>query len=112
MVEMKRRIGKLDMTNAGFIYLMFSIKHQAYKIGISIYPGVRLKDIAREYGDPDLTLLRSVAVTNMLKVEGYLHSYFKKKRIVDEWFTLSEKDIELFDDLTSELKNKYPTGDY
>ena len=70
-----------------------------YKIGKSLYPEKRLSEINNKI--PGKTILILVKETDYgYKLENELHRLFKDKKIKDEWFNLSNDDIE-------KLKNDY-----
>lgn len=83
---------------SGFVYLMEA--GGRFKIGRSKNVETRL----RHLNSPNLktsipfeiTLLHSIAVSNQITAEKYLHERFAGKRRRSEWFDLSPEDVEWF----------------
>jgi hypothetical protein len=74
---------------AGFVYLMYSPRMDAYKIGFSEEPLDRL----RHLGLPDVELVDSFIGTPQL--ERYLHAEFEDCCIGGEWFDLGPEALAL-----------------
>lgn len=64
-----------------------------FKIGISADPSKRMKEL--QTGSPaKLRTVFTVKLDNVKTVEHQLHRTFATKRVVGEWFTLDEADIQ------------------
>lgn len=67
-----------------------------YKIGIADNPQKRLKEL--QTGNAErLELVRAVACLDAKNAERFLHSHFRRKQRVGEWFFLTDRDITSFD---------------
>lgn len=73
------------------IYLMFDPSSGLYKIGRSSNPITRLKGVQKERS---LTQLIYTSPKCAVRTETTLHKIFAHKRIIGEWFDLSDSDIE------------------
>lgn len=96
----------------GYIYVIASKKHSLMKIGLSVNPQKRLMELMNHYQDKTLSFVRVVDVSNMLRVEEYLHDSFRPRHIKDEWYQLSNDDIVRFDEVIEKVRNHFRTGDY
>ena len=84
-----RRARNLDIP--GFVYLFQAgIFH---KIGVSVNPSRRLKDITVASPIP-VTQICIIRTDNMISLEYELHRKFKQKHHHGEWFVLDDSDIE------------------
>lgn len=70
------------------IYVIGNAKLQAYKIGYSTKPEVRLKTL-RKHSPIPLELFSRTPVNNAELAEQALHKAFTKHRMHGEWFNLS-----------------------
>jgi len=75
----------------GFVYLFRS--DIFYKIGVSIDPSRRLKDLNVACPIP-IEQVCSIGTDNMVSLEYALHQKFKQKHHHGEWFVLDSADIE------------------
>lgn len=100
----KSAVAEIDnFTNdetVGFVYLVKMGEH--YKIGISIYPDVRLKEFT-QLPHP-LEKILAIRVRDYKYCEEELHKIFAKKRVRGEWFSLEEKDIAFVKDYLQKRK--------
>lgn len=80
----------------GYIYLMFDPDTHTHKIGISINVENRYKKLRLRV--KRLRLIYTVESFKMRDDEAMLHSHFRNKRTVGEWFALNESDLLEFDD--------------
>jgi hypothetical protein len=78
----------------GFIYLGCDASRSAYKIGMTIDPIARQREIRKM--NPTFVIFSTVMVYNRWEAEKFLHDYFSEKRIDGEWFTLNYDDIRQF----------------
>ena len=80
-----------------YVYLIHCVGSSFYKIGISIQPCKRLKDL--QAANPfDLQLLdvtEHKSVNEALKIESGLHMMFADKCVRNEWFNLEHDDVML-----------------
>jgi len=75
----------------GYVYIGCDASRAAYKIGMTIDPKARQREIRRM--NPTFVIFSTFFVQDKRKTEGLLHAYFSKKRIEGEWFTLDFSDI-------------------
>lgn len=84
---------------SGYIYLFKDINHsQHYKIGMSINPKNRLKQVG------NVTLIHFFPADDMPKAESELHGLFSNQRTNGEWFMLYEPNLEYIQSIR-EYKN-------
>ena len=76
-----------------------------YKIGITKNEiSIRMRSL--QTGNPyKIELINSFQSKWASKVESYLHSYFKKNKVLNEWFLLSEEEVNLFSYLCQKTEN-------
>ena len=74
----------------GFIYIMQGAGY--CKIGYSVYPSKRLKQISPRLPFP-LNITHIACAFNMCEAEQYFHDMFSEQRTNGEWFKLSREDI-------------------
>lgn len=81
----------------GRCYILYNQASKRYKIGISEQIEKRINKITTESGcliDLVMCILSEGGdYPSASDFESILHSYFKKKRFVGEWFTLDKKDL-------------------
>jgi hypothetical protein len=89
------------------IYLLTAIIDdiKMYKIGITKNEiSVRLR--ALQTGNPyKINLVNSFQSKWASKVENYLHSFFKKNNVLNEWFILTDEEVNLFTELCQKTEN-------
>lgn len=87
-----------------FVYL-FTNSQSLTKIGVSKTPELRQRSVANAI--KDYVNIHSTYNCKVLafKVETHLHNIFKEKRVIGEWFNLSEKDRESVGDIIAEYFN-------
>lgn len=87
--EHTERPNKFD----GYVYLLYSPTNNTYKIG-------RAKEVYNRYGSiakqspVEIKLVHQFKSSNASKAERELHSRYASKRVLGEWFSLSEQDVE------------------
>lgn len=84
-----------DEPTPGFIYLIHGEGTAWYKIGLSIHPNLRVKQLGTRSPFP-LVIVDCFDVDDMESVEAWWHETFAHKRKYGEWFELDEPDIDLF----------------
>ena len=75
----------------GYVYLVKDSKY--YKIGLTTNPKQRLQDIRSTNITAEIVFL--FETENMYLLEKELHGFFKEKRVVGEWFELTEEEQEV-----------------
>ncbi len=85
-------------TRTTYLYLMESEKsgQWVYKIGLSIDPEKRAKELERGMRPDECTVTVLHAIpcdSHPYIVETILHETFKSKRLIGEWFDLNEDDL-------------------
>lgn len=83
---------KVDNSNTS-IYLVKDMKTGLIKIGSSNNPERRLVELKNQYDNDNLILI-AYAENVEQKLETQLHSEYKNKNKINEWFELSDEDIE------------------
>ena len=76
----------------GYVYVFQSEATGLYKIGLSINPSKRLKEVSRKQ-KASIVSVATFYVQNMESVEFELHSIFDLKRVSGEWFELNADDV-------------------
>lgn len=79
----------------GYIYLMHAEGTEWYKIGQSVSPTARTKQLGTQ-GPFDVRLIDSFQVSDMDYTERWWHRHFAEKRANGEWFVLTDEDREIF----------------
>lgn len=80
--------------DSGYIYLLRA-ENNSYKIGTSIQPKRRLKQIRRSI-PMGITVVHYFYVRDAYEVERTLHLKYASARICGEWFALSEEQVKEF----------------
>lgn len=90
-----------------FIYLIREYSDEPkYKIGVT-----RAKDIDKRMkhlqtgNSNELALLAYHKTEKPFLIEKMLHSYYKNKQVINEWFDLSIEDISQFQELCEKFEN-------
>lgn len=78
----------------GFVYLVRRSSDGSVKIGSSANVPRRLAQLRYKYTSDHLELIGKVKVLNMVEAELGLHEKFESKRVVGEWFSISQGEIE------------------
>lgn len=80
----------------GYIYLISDEGSEHYKIGVTKNDvNKRLKKL--QTGNSSVLLLKKTYSTEyMYRMETLLHNHFKHCRIMNEWFELSQTDVDNF----------------
>lgn len=79
----------------------------AYKIGFTrIDPNKRLKQLSTG-NHSTLSIVKLYKSEYAIKIERYLHKYFKYKQIKNEWFMLDENDINDFNSICAKYEKQY-----
>lgn len=92
----------------GFIYIIYAVDLQIYKIGCTANVSRRFKQLKHQQIPSDLVLTASYRFENCGKIkdygfkdcgriENYLHNLFKEKEVHNEWFKLTQQDLSLID---------------
>lgn len=83
--ESKKRVPR-----EGYIY--FAEANGKMKIGRSIKPEDRIKDLSN--ANPDIKLVNQFHTFDAYGVELLVHQYFENRRIDREWFDINKDDIQ------------------
>lgn len=82
-----------------FVYVIYNQLTKLFKIGITSDITTRFRQIENSSGmkiNPIFILELEINYDEKANlIESYLHSYFKHKRTIGEWFNLSIKDLML-----------------
>lgn len=79
-----------EVYRGGFVYLL-SNRDGLCKIGMTIDPITRIKELEREHGP--LEQLALIETDDRYGTERHYHERFAKQRVHLEWFALSDDDI-------------------
>jgi hypothetical protein len=104
----KEIIGTISERGDGFrsVYVIQSGNTNYYKIGVSVDPYSRMKDL--QIGNPvDLKIIASYKVKDAEKIEHELHTVFKNKRLKREWFELNKRDLEVCNSIVPFIEKVY-----
>ena len=89
----------------GYIYLICDPANNTYKIGVTRnIESNRLKKL-QTGNSTELHIVSIYKCEYPFRFESMLHSYFKTKQELNEWFNLSNEDILLFQNKCKELDN-------
>ena len=89
----------------GYIYLICDPANNTYKIGVTRnIESNRLKKL-QTGNSTELHIVSIYKCEYPFRLESMLHSYFKTKQELNEWFNLSNEDILLFQNKCKELDN-------
>lgn len=88
----------LPLSKYKFVYLIKNTETQQHKIGIATNVENRLKQL--QTGSPArLEVIHVIKTLTPFELEQELHCKYKDKRLLGEWFNLSDFEVE-------EIKNK------
>jgi hypothetical protein len=96
----------LSEQRKSYIYLIWKVGTDEYKIGKSIHPNRRTKELSG--GGSELELIASVIFPSesiALEWEDILKKTFKKQQIKGEWFLLSKSEVDNILQLFKSLEN-------
>ena len=101
----------INVFSAGYVYLMRGVGgyyENAYKIGLSTNVQKRKAQLNYNSISSHITLINSMYVSNMKKVEKHFHDKYSCKRMRGEreWFYLSKEDVAYIDMLFSFNENE------
>lgn len=80
---------------SGYVYLLHGTGTDWYKIGQSINPSVRLKQLGTRAPFP-IETVGVYGASDMDAEELYWHERFRSKRVEGEWFVLTKDDVSAF----------------
>lgn len=80
------------LTRGGYLYIIQLGETNVYKIGVSINPSRRLKELQSK-SPIHLRIIYGKFGHDYESIEKYFHWVFRKKRIKGEWFELNQDDI-------------------
>lgn len=89
------------VVKSGFIYIVKCNRTKLYKIGSTIKQGVEKRVNQLKTSNPDIQLITSFETMD-IDDEKYFHDLFQSKRVTNEWFELTDLDLE-------EIKKYYNT---
>jgi len=73
------------------IYILMDPMSGYFKIGSSKYPGLRLTEMQKK--NPAVEMIWKSEELVVRSIEKSLHDEFKEKRIKNDWFSLTEQDL-------------------
>jgi phage terminase large subunit GpA-like protein len=77
----------------GYVYLLYSPTNNTYKIGRAKQVDGRYGSIAKQ-SPVEIRLIHQFKSENASKAEKSLHHLYSHKRVLGEWFSLSENEVE------------------
>ena len=95
----------------GFVYVVQSIKLGYIKIGKSVRPDMRFKELRKEYGF-DFTIENVIPCSDMNWAELYLHRHMEEYRIGGEWFFASYEMLDWLERITSLTPSNIGIGEH
>jgi hypothetical protein len=75
-----------------FVYLIWAVGTDIYKIGKSRKPGRRLETI-QQYSPLPLEIVHLIPADQAHKLEATLHEHYSHKRLHGEWFELTLDEV-------------------
>jgi hypothetical protein len=94
-LKLKTQVRVGFIPKEGFVYLIKANETDRYKIGFSVNPFQRIKDLQKICPFP-LSLLHLIKTDDMTGVEKHFHIMFDKYRVSGEWFDLPLDAINYF----------------
>lgn len=91
----------------GFVYLIKENGDDStmYKIGMTKQKKIETRKKQLQTGNPDeLTIKDYFETDKPYKLESMLHGYFENKKQLNEWFCLSENDVNNFQNICSKYQ--------
>jgi len=88
------------MAAKGYVYVVHPEGHNAYKIGCTIQPEVRLAQMQRRL-DCKLVYAAVIPCDDQYRLESQLQMRFSRKALSGDWFALSLADVEYIKGLAS-----------
>lgn len=89
----------------GYVYLICDNSNEFYKIGITKGDiNKRMKKL-QTGNATKLYLITYHETYYPYRVENMLHSHFKSKNVLNEWFALSKEDVISFKKLCDDIEN-------
>lgn len=89
----------------GYVYAIRRESDGATKVGIALNPTNRLYKIRQQHRGDDVSLVNAWFVQDMGGEEARVHGLFQQKKVIGEWFSLTEDDIKSIE-LTLKGENK------
>jgi hypothetical protein len=93
---MSLRTNKASRKRAGFVYAIYEVGSDKYKIGHGINPERRLQQLQTGNGTK-LTIYAKLYFEDRITAERILHSIFSAYRRSGEWFRLDRQGKHLLD---------------
>ena len=90
-----------------FVYLISNIDNDKIcKIGVTKKKNIEDRKKQLQTGSSNELYIRSYHETKYpYKIEKMLHRHFNEKKILNEWFELSDEDIKNFNDICNKYEN-------
>lgn len=77
----------------GWVYLIRNDATGLFKIGETLQPWTRLRDLKRQLGATELTLIHCIFTNDRKRLETHLHKRFASKLLGGEWFYLNAENV-------------------
>lgn len=99
------------MSNApnGYVYLITELDNeQYYKIGVTKHKDIeKRKDELQTGNSSELMIIKYFPTNYPFKLERMLHAYYSSKNKLNEWYELSESDIQDFENKCQIYENSF-----
>jgi hypothetical protein len=93
----------------GKVYLIANEEWTQFKIGISTKQLDKRINALKTGNGSEISLIKSFETNHHRKVEKWMHNKYQSKRLVGEWFALSDDDVVNF---ISECQKAHDTFQY
>lgn len=90
---------------SGYVYLIHDEERGLFKIGVTKNAiEKRLKKL--QTGNASLLTVKDQYLTEYIyRMETMLHKYFEDKKVLNEWFELTDEDVQHFSDTCDKFEN-------
>lgn len=97
------------MLSKGFVYLICDPSNEIYKIGVTkSLCSKRMKQLQTGNGT-ELHLIYAHGTYYPYRVETMLHNKLSHKKVLNEWYNLTNEDVLSFKDMCNEIENLIET---
>jgi predicted GIY-YIG superfamily endonuclease len=109
MNDFKKQLPRGSEESNGWVYIIRNESTGLYKIGVTIDLKRRVRQI-QNIGGCICTVSSAIelceSTSTKEEIEEDIHALFDHKRIISEWFELSEDQIQTAKEIISELKGR------
>ncbi len=87
-----RDLKEIQGGDFGYVYLAINMSNGFFKIGKSINPLQRLKQLNKQFGE-NISFFNVIMCSDMNWAENYLHKRFEDRRLHNEWFAFLSDEV-------------------